>query len=135
MTGIYYNLRYHFAFEWGFSTTNYGTDEFIVGGDGSNAMWNSYISSLSSDIPVVNINTTHAYDVWDNMYAGIATANTLIKKCETYTGSKKMKHWEQLISYVVSITLNYYVNTGGYLSSWNLLPVWNSSSLVPHHKK
>lgn len=89
MTGIYYNLRYHFAFEWGFSTTNYGTDEFIVGGDGSNAMWNSYISSLSSDIPVVNINTTHAYDVWDNMYAGIATANTLIKKCETYTGSKK----------------------------------------------
>src|SRR5574344_200576 len=50
MTGIYYNLRYHFAFEWGFSTTNYGTDEFIVGGDGSNAMWNSYISSLSSDM-------------------------------------------------------------------------------------
>ena len=82
MTGLYYNLRFHFSFEWGFSTTNYGTDEFIVGGDGSNAMWNSYISSLSSDVPAVNINTTHAYDVWDNMYTGIANANLLIDKCE-----------------------------------------------------
>lgn len=89
ITGIYYNLRFHFSFEWAFSTTNYGTDEFLVGGDGSNAMWNSYISSLSPDIPTVNINTTHAYDVWDNMYTGIATANTLIEKCENYTGSMK----------------------------------------------
>jgi len=89
MTGIYYNLRYHFAFEWGYSTTNYGTDEFICGGDGSNAMWNSYISSLCSDIPTININTTHAYDIWDNMYTGIATANTLIEKCDNYTGSDK----------------------------------------------
>lgn len=89
MTGIYYNLRYHFAFEWSYATTNYGTDEFIVGGDGSNAMWNSYISSLNSDIPEVNVNTTHAYDIWDNMYTGIATANTLINKCEEYTGSEK----------------------------------------------
>ncbi len=87
MTGIYYNLRYHFAFEWGFSTTNYGTDEFIVGGDGSNAMWNSYISSLSPDVPTVNINTTHAYDIWDNMYTGIGSANTLIDKSSNYTGS------------------------------------------------
>jgi len=89
MNGVYYNLRYHFSFEWAFSTTNYGTDEFIVGGDGSNAMWSAYNSSLSSDIPTVNINTTHAYDIWDNMYTGIATANTLIQKCETYTGTMK----------------------------------------------
>lgn len=85
--GIYYNLRYHFSFEWGFATTNYGTDEFIVGGDGSNGMWNSYNSSLNSDVPEVNINTTHAYDIWDNMYIGIASANTLIQKSENYTGT------------------------------------------------
>lgn len=89
MTGIYYNLRFHFSFEWGFSTTNYGTDEFIVGGDGSNSMWNSYISSLCSDIPTVNINTTHAYDVWDNMYTGIASANLLLEKCANYNGALK----------------------------------------------
>jgi len=87
VTGIYYNLRYHFAFEWAFSTTNYGTDEFIVGGDGSNAMWNSYVTSLGAIVPEVNINTTHSYDIWDNMYSGIATANLLLQKCENYTGS------------------------------------------------
>lgn len=89
MTGLYYNLRFHFSFEWGFSTTNYGTDEFILGGDGANAMWNSYIASLNSDVPEVNINTTHAYDVWDNMYTGINNANLLIAKCENYTGTLK----------------------------------------------
>jgi hypothetical protein len=89
MNGIYYNLRFHFAFEWAFSTTNYGTDEFIVGGDGSNAMWNAYTSSLNSDVPSVNINTTFAYDIWDNMYTGIASANLLIQKCNDYTGSMK----------------------------------------------
>lgn len=88
MTGVYYNLRYHFSFEWAFSTTNYGTDEFIVGGDGSNAMWNAYNASLKPDIPVVNVNTTHAYDIWDNMYIGISSANTMLAKVETYTGSK-----------------------------------------------
>lgn len=92
ITGLYYNLRFHFSFEWAFSTTNYGTDEFIVGGDGSNDMWNSYNASLKPDVPVNNINTTHAYDVWDNMYTGISNANLLIQKCETvYTGSQKEK--------------------------------------------
>ena len=89
MNGIYYNLRTHFAFEWAFSTTNYGTDEFICGGDGSNAMWNNYVSNLSSDIITVNINTTHAYDIWDMMYAGISSANLLLQKAESYTGSNK----------------------------------------------
>lgn len=88
MVGLYNNLRFHHAFEWGFSMTNYGTDEFMVGGDGSNAMWNDYIANLSSDITTVNINTTHAYDLWDNMYTGINTANTLLEKLSTvYTGS------------------------------------------------
>ena len=39
---LYYNLRFHFAKEWACATTNYGTDEFRVGGDGSNASWNNY---------------------------------------------------------------------------------------------
>ena len=59
-TGIYYNLRFHFSYEWAFATTNYGTDEFRVGGDGSNAMWNSYDGSFSSLITAVNVNTAMA---------------------------------------------------------------------------
>ncbi|MDD4533479.1 MAG: RagB/SusD family nutrient uptake outer membrane protein [Prevotella sp.] len=89
MVGLYNNLRFHYGFEWSYSTTNYGTDEFCVGADGSNAMWNDYISNLSSAISTVNINTTNAYDVWDNMYAGINAANTLLQKVANgYTGKQ-----------------------------------------------
>lgn len=88
IVGVYNNLRFHHAFEWGFSMTNYGTDEFTVGGDGSNAMWNSYVANLSPDITVVNVNTTHTYDLWDNMFAGINTANLLLEKIDGgYTGN------------------------------------------------
>ena len=78
-TGIYYNLRFHFSYEWAFATTNYGTDEFRVGGDGSNAMWNSYDGSFSSLITAVNVNTAMAETLWDNMYTGINSANILIQ--------------------------------------------------------
>ena len=89
MVGLYYDFRYDYGFEWGFSTMNYGTDEFCEGNDNSNNMWNSYSSNLSSDISTVNINTTHAYDVWDAMYQHINNANLLLSKLDGYTGEKK----------------------------------------------
>ncbi len=77
--GIYYNLRFHFSSEWGFATTNYGTDEFRVGGDASNHMWNSYDGSFTSLITAVNVNTVMANTLWDNMYMGINSANLLLQ--------------------------------------------------------
>jgi hypothetical protein len=82
-TGLYYNLRFHFAYEWAFATTNYGTDEFRVGGDASNAMWDSYSSSFSSLITAVNVNTVMANTLFDNMYIGINSANLLLQNVET----------------------------------------------------
>lgn len=89
--GLYYNLRFHFAYEWSFATTNYGTDEFRVGGDGSNAMWNSYDGSFNSLIPAVNVNTAMAETLWDNMYTGINSANILIQNASvaSYTNANK----------------------------------------------
>ncbi len=83
-TGLYYNLRIHFASEWGFATTNYGTDEFRVGGDASNGMWDSYAGSFSSLITAVNVNTVMANTLWDNMYVGINAANLLIENAQAY---------------------------------------------------
>lgn len=83
-TGLYYNLRIHFASEWGFATTNYGTDEFRVGGDASNGMWDSYSGSFSSLITAVNVNTVMANTLWDNMYVGINAANLLIENVQEY---------------------------------------------------
>lgn len=82
--GIYYNLRFHFASEWGFATTNYGTDEFRTGGDASNHMWNSYGGSFSSLITAVNVNTVMANTLWDNMYVGINSANLLIRNATEF---------------------------------------------------
>lgn len=107
-TGIYYNLRFHFAFEWGYSTTNYGTDEFIVGADGSNAMWDNYVANLSSDIVTVNINTTHAYDVWDYMYSGISTANLMLQKLDNgVTGASTPKETSEGTAHFIR-GLNYF---------------------------
>jgi len=86
-TGMYYNLRFHFAYEWAFATTNYGTDEFRVGGDASNAVWDSYDGSFSSMITAVNVNTALANTLWDNMYIGINSANLLLKSCDEFEGT------------------------------------------------
>jgi hypothetical protein len=78
--GMYYNLRFHFSYEWAFATTNYGTDEFRCGGDASNGTWDAYDGSFSSMITAVNVNTAMANTLWDNMYIGINSANLLLQK-------------------------------------------------------
>lgn len=85
---LYYNLRFHFAKEYACATTNSGTDEFRVGGDGSNASWNSYDGNFQS---IVTGNSTKMEDVWDGMYIGINSANLLLSKVssEQYQGANK----------------------------------------------
>jgi hypothetical protein len=61
------------------STTQVGTDEFIVGGDQAQQTWNDYNSNLGSivsDIPTANV--TKTYEIWDMMYKAIADANYLL---------------------------------------------------------
>ena len=56
VTGMYQSLRFHFNYEWAYTTTNYGTDEFAVGGDRTMQMWNSYdanLNSLTGDVGTV----------------------------------------------------------------------------------
>jgi hypothetical protein len=84
---LYYNLRFHFAKEWACATTSY-SDEFRVGGDGSNASWNNYDGNFQSEVVS---NSTKMNEVWDGMYIGINNANLLLSKItsKTYTGSNK----------------------------------------------
>lgn len=90
-TGMYYNLRFHFSYEWSYATTNYGTDEFRCGGDASNAMWDSYDSNFSPLITAVNVNTAMANTLFDNMYIGINSANTMLHNAPSVLaeGTKK----------------------------------------------
>jgi len=72
----YYVFTKPFASEVQFGTTNYGTDEFHVGGDDTNSQWNNYDSRFNSSITTIR---TTAEEPWDNAYLGIGYANQLIK--------------------------------------------------------
>lgn len=71
--GMYDGLRFHFNYEWAYTTTNYGTDEFTNGGGLDKVHFNTYSGVFD---PSVDDITT----VWDNMYANINTANVGIQR-------------------------------------------------------
>ncbi|KKN44188.1 hypothetical protein LCGC14_0695660 [marine sediment metagenome] len=78
--GAYFKvLASPFPSEQQFATTNYGTDEFHVGGDDTNSPWNNYDTRFNS---VVITTRTQAQEPWDNFYAGIAMTNQLIESIE-----------------------------------------------------
>ena len=86
--GLYSYLRYYHCSEAGYSLLNYGTDEYSVGADNSNGMWNDYNASLTPVGGTVNSNSVNAASWWNYMYLGINAANTMIARIEdgTYTG-------------------------------------------------
>jgi hypothetical protein len=78
-TGTYYQvLTGPTNGEWWYCHTQYGTDEFKVGGDPSNSPWNNYDAVLapglasSGNLQGVNV-------MWDALYIGIGDANLLIQ--------------------------------------------------------
>ncbi|MEL1240912.1 RagB/SusD family nutrient uptake outer membrane protein [Flavobacterium flavipallidum] len=79
-TGTYYQV---FALDMNrevpLTATQSGTDEFHVGGDPSNGLWNSYASGFGSFVTVSNSNTVAANTNWDNLYIGIGNANQIIE--------------------------------------------------------
>jgi tetratricopeptide (TPR) repeat protein len=81
--GMYQSLKFHFNYTWSYTTTNYGVDEFTVGGDRTEQMWNSYDGTLNSF-------SSDAASIWDNMYGNINSANIVIKNVpQFYQGASK----------------------------------------------
>ena len=64
--------------EWWYCHTQYGTDEFKVGGDPSNSPWNNYDATLAPGL-ANNGNLQGANILWDALYIGIGDANLLIQ--------------------------------------------------------
>ena len=73
--------------EWFYSATNYGTDEFRIGGDPSNAPWNNYDQTFNSIVTVVNGNTAASNFQWDELYKSIGNANLLIENATKSTST------------------------------------------------
>jgi starch-binding outer membrane protein, SusD/RagB family len=87
------NGTYHQVFatqfngEMAFSYMCYGTDEFRVGGDPSNGMYNSYGNTFGPFVTPNNGNTVAANAQWDNLYIGIGNANIIIENATASTST------------------------------------------------
>lgn len=84
---LYGNIRWHFGYEWAYGTTLYGTDEFTNANDLTNEMWNTYDNRLgptgaTPDTGAANGNATSPAALWDQLYYGIASANTIIANAD-----------------------------------------------------
>ena len=85
---LYLNYGYFFSNESSYAYTNYGTDEFMVAGDSSNEMWNTYDARLGSTVtPRVNSNTQDVNTIWNSLYQWIQRANKIIAKADILEGS------------------------------------------------
>ena len=86
-TALYANIRWHFGYEWAYGITLYGCDEFTNGADLTSEPWNTYDSRLNPmdctpSLGAPNKNCPPVSGLWDQMYYGISTANTLIASAD-----------------------------------------------------
>lgn len=84
---LYGNIRWHFAYEWAYGTTLYGTDEFTNANDLTNEPWNTYDNRLgpincTPETGAANKNCTAPGAMWDELYYGISSCNTIIAKAD-----------------------------------------------------
>ena len=77
VTGAYQKLKFKFNYIWGIELFNLGVDEFT---DANNSIpsYNCYSADLNSAETGAN------QPLWDNMYGGIESANTLIQNIPLY---------------------------------------------------
>ena len=85
---LYGNIRWHFGYEWAYAITLYGTDEFTNGNDLTSEPWNTYDNrfgpiACTPATGAANNNCPAPQALWDEMYYGIASCNTIISKAET----------------------------------------------------
>lgn len=89
-TALYGNIRWHFGYEWAYGITLYGCDEFTSAGDLTAEPWNTYDARLGAlDCTpangAANKNCPPVSGLWDQMYFGINTANTIIESADKIT--------------------------------------------------
>ena len=89
-TALYANIRWHFGYEWAYGITLYGCDEFTSAADLTSEPWNSYDNRLGPldctvALGAANNNCPPVSGLWDQMYYGISTANTLIASADKIT--------------------------------------------------
>ncbi|MDE6696949.1 MAG: RagB/SusD family nutrient uptake outer membrane protein [Muribaculaceae bacterium] len=115
---LYGNIRWHFGYEWAYGITLYGTDEFTMGNDNTSEPWNTYNNNLSplnytKEVGAPNGNCPPVDALWNQMYYGIATCNTIISKADKVLSDEATKKWCLATAYFLR-GYNYYRLTAQY---------------------
>ena len=79
---LYGNIRWHFGYEWAYGVTLYGTDEFTSGNDLTSDAWNEYDTRFGPSINGTNKNCPQPADLWNQLYYGISSCNSIIAKAD-----------------------------------------------------
>ena len=84
---LYGQLRWVGGYEsQGYNAFMGGTDEFGLGTDQCNEMWNTYDVRMAPLWATVNGNTGKNSDIWDQVYFGIASANEILDTVDKTEG-------------------------------------------------
>lgn len=116
---LYGNIRWHFGYEWAYGITLYGTDEFTMGNDNTSEPWNAYNNNLgplnyTKDFGAPNANCPPVDGLWNEMYYGIASCNTIIDKAPSVCkDNPELRDWCLATAYFLR-GYNYYRLTAQY---------------------
>ena len=89
---LYGNIRWHFGYEWAYGITLYGTDEFTNGNDLTSDTWNKYDNRFGPVMQGTNKNCPATDALWNEVYYGIASCNTIIDKAEKVITDEKVRN-------------------------------------------
>lgn len=115
---LYGNIRWHFGYEWAYGITLYGTDEFTMGNDNTSEPWNTYNNNLAPlnytpEVGAPNKNCPPVDALWNEMYYGIASCNTIIAKADEVFKDEATRRWALGTAYFLR-GYNYYRLTAQY---------------------
>ncbi|MDE6290906.1 MAG: RagB/SusD family nutrient uptake outer membrane protein, partial [Muribaculaceae bacterium] len=115
---LYGNIRWHFGYEWAYGITLYGTDEFTMGDDNTSEPWNTYDNNLgplnyTPNVGAPNWNCPPTDGLWNEMYYGIASCNTIIEKADNVIENATLRDWCLATAYFLR-GYNYYRLTAQY---------------------
>ncbi|MBQ2345229.1 MAG: RagB/SusD family nutrient uptake outer membrane protein, partial [Prevotella sp.] len=90
---LYGNIRWHFGYEWAYAVTLYGTDEFTNANDLTSECWNTYDNrfgavACTQATGAANKNCPAPQALWDQLYYGIASCNTIIANADKLSDEK-----------------------------------------------
>ena len=90
---LYGNIRWHFGYEWAYGLTLYGTDEFTTANDLTSECWNTYDNrfgpvACTPATGAANKNCPAPEALWDQLYYGIASCNTIIANADKISDEK-----------------------------------------------